>query len=130
MAVPKRKTWKARRNLGRSNHAVTYANDIEDIKDAFDPFYTSTTLSGATDVNILHDVTKTRDIPMEYSYPKTVAESFSFKRTFNVEGIFGWVDTDKEEYHRFTRRNGRTGGSTTYYAEPVRISFYNCRLIK
>lgn len=82
------------------------------------------------DVNILNDVTKTRDIPMEYSYPKTVAESFSFKRTFNVEGIFGWVDTDKEEYHRFTRRNGRTGGSTTYYAEPVRISFYNCRLIK
>ncbi|NCU45094.1 MAG: 50S ribosomal protein L32 [Candidatus Fonsibacter ubiquis] len=32
MAVPKRKTSKARRNLRRSHHAVSFANVIEDKK--------------------------------------------------------------------------------------------------
>ena len=32
MAVPKRKTSKARRNLRRSHHAVSFANIIEDKK--------------------------------------------------------------------------------------------------
>jgi type I restriction enzyme R subunit len=35
---------------------LDFFNTTEDIKDAFDPFYTSTTLSGATDVNVLHDL--------------------------------------------------------------------------
>jgi len=35
---------------------LDFFNSTEEIKDAFDPFYTSTTLSGATDVNILHDL--------------------------------------------------------------------------
>jgi len=51
--------------LNRCSHALNkrkedtfildFFNSTEDIKKAFDPFYTSTTLSQATDVNVLHD---------------------------------------------------------------------------
>ena len=34
---------------------LDFFNDKEDIKKAFDPYYTVTTLSSATDVNVLHD---------------------------------------------------------------------------
>ena len=35
---------------------LDFFNDVSDIKSAFDPFYTATSLSSATDVNILHDL--------------------------------------------------------------------------
>ncbi len=45
--------WK----LGKTDTFVLdFYNSVEDIKSAFDPFYTATTLSEATDVNVLHDL--------------------------------------------------------------------------
>lgn len=38
---------------------LDFYNTLDDIKEAFDPFYTSTTLSEATDVNILHELKNT-----------------------------------------------------------------------
>lgn len=38
---------------------LDFYNTQDDIKEAFDPFYTSTTLSEATDVNILHELKNT-----------------------------------------------------------------------
>ena len=35
---------------------LDFFNDVADIKSAFDPFYTVTTLSSATDVNVLHEL--------------------------------------------------------------------------
>ncbi len=35
---------------------LDFYNSIDDIKKAFEPFYTSTTLSEATDINVLHDL--------------------------------------------------------------------------
>lgn len=35
---------------------LDFFNDTKEIKDSFDPFYTATSLSSATDVNILHDL--------------------------------------------------------------------------
>ena len=44
---------------------LLYFNDeivkVEDIKASFDPFYTATTLSGATDVNVLHELKDSLD---------------------------------------------------------------------
>lgn len=40
---------------------LDFFNTVEDIKAAFDPFYTVTTLSGATDVNVLHELKATLD---------------------------------------------------------------------
>ncbi len=38
---------------------LDFYNSIEDIKNSFDPFYTTTTLSDSTDVNILHQLKST-----------------------------------------------------------------------
>jgi len=35
---------------------LDFFNSVSDIKEAFDPFYTATTLSEATDVNVLHEL--------------------------------------------------------------------------
>ncbi len=35
---------------------LDFFNDVAEIKQAFDPFYTATSLSGATDVNVLHEL--------------------------------------------------------------------------
>jgi type I restriction enzyme R subunit len=35
---------------------LDFFNEVEDIKKSFDPFYTATTLSGATDINVLHEL--------------------------------------------------------------------------
>lgn len=40
---------------------LDFFNTVEDIKVAFDPFYTSTSLSKATDVNVLHELKATLD---------------------------------------------------------------------
>ncbi|PPB79403.1 type I restriction enzyme R subunit [Albidovulum inexpectatum] len=40
---------------------LDFFNDAADIKAAFDPFYTITTLSSATDVNVLHDLKASLD---------------------------------------------------------------------
>lgn len=40
---------------------LDFFNSVDEIKTAFDPFYTSTTLSEATDVNVLHEVKDAMD---------------------------------------------------------------------
>ncbi len=45
--------------LSEDLFVLDFYNTKEDIKDAFDPFYTATTLSEATDVNILHELKNT-----------------------------------------------------------------------
>lgn len=40
---------------------LDFFNEVADIQSAFDPFYTSTSLSGATDVNVLHELKGTMD---------------------------------------------------------------------
>lgn len=35
---------------------LDFFNLVEDIKTSFDPFYTATSLSGATDINVLHEL--------------------------------------------------------------------------
>jgi len=40
---------------------LDFFNQVEEIKASFDPFYTSTSLSGATDINVLHELKGTLD---------------------------------------------------------------------
>lgn len=40
---------------------LDFFNEVDDIKASFDPFYTSTSLSGATDINVLHELKGTLD---------------------------------------------------------------------
>ncbi|MDQ8184089.1 DEAD/DEAH box helicase family protein [Pelagicoccus sp. SDUM812002] len=48
---------RANKKLGKNDTFIlNFYNATEDIKRAFDPFYTSTSLAAATDVNVLHDL--------------------------------------------------------------------------
>lgn len=40
---------------------LDFFNEVDDIKASFDPFYTSTSLSGETDINVLHELKGTLD---------------------------------------------------------------------
>ena len=61
---------------------LDFYNKVEDIKDSFDPFYTSTTLSQATDVNVLHDL---KDALDEIGvYEQSEVEAF-FEKYFKGE---------------------------------------------
>ncbi|QLE87614.1 type I restriction endonuclease subunit R [Shewanella sp. Scap07] len=53
---------------------LDFFNSVEDIKTSFDPFYTSTTLSEATDVNVLHELKDAMDEVGVYEW--TEVESF------------------------------------------------------
>lgn len=69
--------------LNRCSHALgkrtedmfilDFFNSTEDIKDAFDPFYTSTSLSKATDVNVLHDTKEKLDEAGVYEWAEVEA---------------------------------------------------------
>lgn len=47
---------------------LDFFNSIEDIKQAFDPFYTATSLSHATDINVLHELKDMLDEPGIYEW--------------------------------------------------------------
>lgn len=59
---------------------LDFFNSTEDIKDAFDPFYTATSLSKATDVNVLHELKAMLDEVGVYEWNEV--EDFN-KKYFN-----------------------------------------------
>ncbi|WP_111496167.1 type I restriction endonuclease subunit R [Marinobacter bohaiensis] len=61
---------------------LDFFNSTDDIKTAFDPFYTATSLSGATDVNVLHELKDAMDEAGVYEWYEV--EDF-VKRYFNGE---------------------------------------------
>ncbi len=65
---------------------LDFFNSVEDIKASFDPFYTATTLSGATDVNVLHELKENLDDLGVYEWQEV--ENF-------IEKYFGGVDASE-----------------------------------
>ena len=61
---------------------LDFFNTVEDIKTAFDPFYTSTSLSEATDINVLHEIKDALDDVGVYEWREV--EDFT-ERYFNNE---------------------------------------------
>ncbi len=61
---------------------LDFFNTVEDIKTAFDPFYTATSLSEATDINVLHELKDELDDVGVYEWHEV--EEF-VKRYFNNE---------------------------------------------
>ena len=61
---------------------LDFFNPIDDIKAAFDPFYTATTLSKATDVNVLHELKSSLDVAGVYEWAEV--EAFTEKYFSNV----------------------------------------------
>ena len=65
---------------------LDFLNQVDDIKNSFDPFYTSTSLSRATDINVLHELKGTLDDVGVYEWSEV--ESF-------VEKYFDGVDAQQ-----------------------------------
>jgi len=62
---------------------LDFFNKVEDIKTSFDPFYTATTLSSATDVNVLHELKSSLDDVGVYEWEEV--EDFIEKYFDDVE---------------------------------------------
>ncbi|WP_289054311.1 type I restriction endonuclease subunit R [Carboxylicivirga marina] len=65
---------------------LDFFNQVDDIKKSFDPFYTSTSLSGATDINVLHELKGTLDDTGVYEWSEV--ESFVEKYFNNEDAQF------------------------------------------
>ncbi|WP_308004358.1 DEAD/DEAH box helicase family protein [uncultured Chryseobacterium sp.] len=65
---------------------LDFFNSVEDIQKSFDPFYTSTTLSGATDINVLHELKDSLDD--SGIYEQAEVEDFNEKFFNGVDAQF------------------------------------------
>ena len=65
---------------------LDFFNSAEDIQKSFDPFYTSTTLSGATDINVLHELKDSLDD--SGIYEQSEVEDFNEKYFNKVDAQF------------------------------------------
>ena len=78
---------------------LDFFNSVDDIKNAFDPFYTSTTLSEATDINVLHELKTSLDTPGVYELSEV--EDFN-EKYFNGEDaqtLSPVIDTAAERFN-------------------------------
>jgi len=79
---------------------LDFFNSTEDIKQAFDPFYTSTTLSKATDVNVLHELKAHLDDVGVYEWAEVedfVAKYFS---NVNAQELSPIIDVAADRFNQ------------------------------
>lgn len=81
--------WK----LGKSDTFVLdFYNTVDDIKAAFDPFYTATTLSEPTDVNVLHDLKDVLDNFGIYDWSEVTTFNEKFFASAEAEELHPIID--------------------------------------
>ncbi len=82
--------WK----LGKADTFVLdFYNSVDDIKAAFDPFYTSTSLSEPTDVNVLHDLKDVLDNFGIYDWIEVTTFNEKFFASAEAEELAPIIDT-------------------------------------
>ncbi|WP_407279172.1 type I restriction endonuclease [Aromatoleum evansii] len=81
--------WK----LGKTDTFVLdFYNTVDDIKAAFDPFYTATTLSEPTDVNVLHDLKDVLDNFGIYDWSEVTSFNEKFFASAEAEELHPIID--------------------------------------
>lgn len=81
--------WK----LGKADTFVLdFYNTVDDIKAAFDPFYTATTLSEPTDVNVLHDLKDVLDDFGIYDWSEVTTFNEMFFASAEAEELHPIID--------------------------------------
>lgn len=82
--------WK----LGKTDTFVLdFCNTVDDIKAAFDPFYTATSLSEPTDVNVLHDLKDVLDDFGIYDWSEVTSFNEKFFASAEAEELHPIIDT-------------------------------------
>lgn len=80
--------------MGKNDTFVLdFFNSADDIKTAFDPFYTATSLSEATDVNVLHDVKEALDDVGVYEWHEVEAFNTLFFNNAEADQLSPLIDT-------------------------------------
>lgn len=77
---------------------LDFYNSIQEIKDAFDPFYTATVLSEATDVNVLHDLNDALDGFGIYDWSEIRAFNEKFFNSAEAEELHPLIDVVVERF--------------------------------
>jgi type I restriction enzyme R subunit len=77
---------------------LDFFNSTEDIKKAFDPFYTSTSLSKATDVNVLHDTKDKLDLVGVYEWSEVEEFCTLYFSNAEAEELSPIIDTCKSRF--------------------------------
>ncbi|RFZ90014.1 type I restriction endonuclease subunit R [Mucilaginibacter conchicola] len=79
---------------------LDFFNSTEDIKASFDPFYTSTTLSKATNVNVLHDLKGVLDTVGVYEWHEVEDFVTKYFDGVNAEELSTIIDIAAERFNR------------------------------
>lgn len=79
---------------------LDFFNSTEDIKAAFDPFFTVTSLSQATDVNVLHDLKESLDDEGVYEWDEVEEFCKSFFDQEDAQKLSPLIDTAAERFNQ------------------------------
>jgi type I restriction enzyme R subunit len=79
---------------------LDFFNDAADIKAAFDPFYTVTTLSSATDVNVLHELKGSLDQVGVYEWQEVEDFVMRFFMGEDAQALSPLIDTAADRFNQ------------------------------
>lgn len=79
---------------------LDFFNDAEDIKAAFDPFYTVTTLSSATDVNVLHELKGSLDQIGVYEWQEVEEFVSRYFAGEDAQALSPLIDTAADRFNQ------------------------------
>ena len=78
---------------------LDFFNSVDDIKNAFDPFYSATTLSEATDINVLHELKTSLDSPGVYELTEVEVFNEKYFNGEDAQKLSPVIDTAAERFN-------------------------------
>ncbi len=78
---------------------LDFFNSVDEIKEAFDPFYTATTLSRATDINVLHEIKATLDDVGVYEWYDVEDFVEKYFKDVNAQELSPIIDLAAERFN-------------------------------
>lgn len=78
---------------------LDFFNDSADIKSSFDPFYTSTSLSSETDVNVLHDLKDALDESGIYEWGEIEDFNTKFFKSVSADELSPIIDQSAQRFN-------------------------------
>ena len=78
---------------------LDFFNSTDEIKDAFDPFYTATTLNQATDVNVLHELKAAMDNVGVYEWAEVEDFVEKYFRNVNAQELSPIIDIAADRFN-------------------------------
>lgn len=77
---------------------LDFFNKVDDIKKAFDPFYTATSLTGPTDINVLHDLQTALDEPGVYEWQEVEQFVELFFQSADAQDLSPIIDAATDRF--------------------------------